>query len=178
MSATTLAIETWYHKLRNRIKKRGSEMASRRGKQNRKRYRKLERKLASKGPTSRAGSRRPQLIGYTARRGMIMVCNNQQACVVIGSRGSLITFLEERSLSPQDHVIEPASSQHVISGMSLGGKYALDRHAFKKFLPLARTAGLNLEAVDFAEDPSDAVVLAELSLPNIQCDNWLGDLHL
>jgi len=110
----------------------------------------------------RRSQSRDTLVGYTARQGMNVVCD-EQACIVAGSRAAMVSILEHHRYDPADYLIEKATASHLLQGMELGGVYAFDREAYGRFLQPAQSAGLSLGEEDFSDPGPTGIYLARVA---------------
>ncbi len=79
-----------------------------------------------------------------------VVCTDGAACVITGSQKSMEAYLKE--LDPQNirkHTIKKTRFGEILQGMQLGAAYAFDEDAYKRFYPLAREVGLDVQPADF-----------------------------
>ncbi len=137
------------------------EPSSRRRKDRKRRKKELQRRVKHKhqDPNSPPDD---SVMGYVAMRGQDVLCDAGQYCVVTGSRSGMKTFIENHGLPARDYQIAPATADHILTAMSMGGQYAFDRESYLRMLGPASAAGLRLEPVEFADAGSEGIFLVRV----------------
>ena len=92
-----------------------------------------------------------QVIGYFAYLSPVqVVCTDVDACLVSGSRKAMEEYLAETH--PHDATkatVRKTRFGEILQGLELGAAYAFDKESYARFYPLAREAGIPVEAADF-----------------------------
>jgi len=141
-----------------------NKQVSERRRQEKKRRRELQRKAKAKQTSQSQTRKQPDdsVVGYVARRGVVVVCHEQQWCVVISSRAGMRLFIENHGSQANDYVIERATANHILTAISMGGKYALDQESYQRLLKPANAAGLQLKPLEFRDAGSEGVYLVRV----------------
>lgn len=94
-------------------------------------------------------------IGYYAiLQGTNYILCDGDACVIGFKKENLIKYITTLGTRPTDeYIIKKTTFGEVHKGMMMGGVYALDEEAYKVFLPLAQSKGMNL--AEFKLDGDD-----------------------
>jgi hypothetical protein len=93
-----------------------------------------------------------QVIGYFAYESPTRVVCTGTACVIAGSRRAMEQYLLE--IAPQQRpyrTIQKTTFAEIKRGLELGGAYAFDKAAYRRFYPLAKRAGLGVPEANDAE---------------------------
>jgi len=112
--------------------------------------------IGSVGPTIEGATGMPRrkdpVVGHFAFMSpMEVVCTDVNACVVAGSRTAMEQYLAEaHPHRAADTTVKKTRFSEILRGLKLGAGYAFDEESYRTFYPLARRAGLPVEAGDFA----------------------------
>jgi len=84
-----------------------------------------------------------------------VVCTDEDACVVSGSREAMEAYLAEA----YPHTVSKATVKktrfgEILRGLQLSAAYGFDRESYARFYPLAIEAGLPVAAADFDDAKS------------------------
>ena len=141
-----------------------NKQVSERRRQAKKRRRELLRKAKAKQTRQSQTHKQPDdsVVGYVARRGVVVVCDEQKWCVVTSSRAGMKSFIENHGSRASDYVIEPATVNHILTAMSMGGKYALDQKSYQRILKPANAAGFGLKPMEFRDAGSEGIYLVRV----------------
>ena len=99
--------------------------------------------------------RNRKVIGYFAFASPTeIVCTGDRgdACVISGSVQTMKAYVKE--IDPDElkkRTIKKTLFGEILHGLKLGAAYAFDEESYKKFYPLARKEGLNVEEANFDE---------------------------
>ena len=92
-----------------------------------------------------------KVLGYFAYSSPTqVVCTDVDACLVSGSRTAMERYLAETH--PQvatKATVSKTRFAEILKGLELGAAYAFDKHAYSRFYPLPREAGIPVDAADF-----------------------------
>jgi hypothetical protein len=110
-----------------------------------------------------------KIIGYYAiLRGTPYILCDEDACVIGFKKEDLIKYITTLGTRPvEEYIIKKTTFGEVHKGMMMGGVYALDEEAYKVFLPLAKSKGMNLAEFKIEGDDQppfpDAVRLMKIA---------------
>lgn len=92
-----------------------------------------------------------RVIGYFAFLSPAqVVCTDVDACVVAGSDGAMERYLAESEPAAAPRAtVKKTRFGEILRGLELGAAYAFDNESYARFYPMAREAGIPVEAVDF-----------------------------
>jgi len=138
-----------------------NDQQSRQRREKKKRQHELQRKRKKKR-TSSPVKPGEVVVGFTARRGLNMLCDEEQCCVITHNRSAMKQFIENHGLSVNDYVIESTSSSHILRVLSLGGKYAVDQQSYRQLLPIANANGKDWQPLEFQEPTDEGICLVRL----------------
>ena len=94
------------------------------------------------------------IIGYFAiLRGAPNILCDEDACVIGYKKEILKKYITTLGTkSTYEYIIKKTTFGEIYKGMMMGGVYALDEEAYKVFLPLAKSRGMNLAEFKFEGD--------------------------
>ena len=141
-----------------------NHQASKRRRQENKRKKELLRKAKHKRQAHKP-LKDPE-VGYVARHGMEVLCDEERFCVVMGRRAGMKSFIKSHGSKASDYAIEPATASHILTAMSAGGKYAFDQESYQRLIKPAQAFGLSLKPVEFSDAGSEGIYLVRLDPDN------------
>jgi hypothetical protein len=95
------------------------------------------------------------------------VCDGD-ACVIAGSEARMKRYVEAiASGSFKETRIKKTRFGEILKGLKLGGAYAFDEEAYKRFHPLAEKAGLPMTPQDFSGPSPTGMHFVRIQLAGI-----------
>jgi hypothetical protein len=99
---------------------------------------------------------RSEVIGYFAYASSTEVICTGEACVITGSRRAMEEYILEIDPDQQKRrTIKKTTFDEIKRGLLLGGAYAFDKRAYRRFYPLARREGFDVADADFEKHKSE-----------------------
>jgi len=90
-----------------------------------------------------------KVVGYFASRSATELFCDDRALLIAGSHETLRQAISLRGGAPGNFNIRKTRFGEILTGLRLGGAYAFDEEAYKRFAPLGEAAGIPVQKFDF-----------------------------